>query len=312
VSRPDAAALPARPAWRIWLRRIAPWVIATGVLVFVLREHSPARILEEMGHGNSLPLIPLALVLIFANLVLICLADRIVIGPHVEGMRYVDLLRGKAAAALLGMVGYAAGHGGYAVWIARRNRTGAPVAGGLLLYIMASELTAVALVASLSSLLADDVPDVIRIGAPATASVLIFLMLIAPFNLLGDTSRVLKPWRMPRRYALAQVAVRTVQLCGVALATWLAMLAFGLEVPLWAVVAYLPIVLVVGSLPVNVAGFGAVNGAWLLFTPEHATGPEILAFQFLWQVACGAAIGLRGLPFIRRFVVEIDEGQPLR
>jgi hypothetical protein len=72
--------------------------------------------------------------------------------------------------------------------------------------------------------------------------------------------------------------------------------------------SYLPVILVVASLPVNVAGFGAVQGAWLLLAP-WAPGERILAFSVLWQAFSAAALVLRGLPFLSGVMRDIREGQ---
>ena len=114
-----------------------------------------------------------------------------------------------------------------------------------------------------------------------------------------------------RTQALLQQAVRVLQIAWMVSITWLAARAFGMPIPAQAMAAYLPIVLVVGSLPVNVAGFGAVQLAWLRFTP-WAPGEQVLAFSFVWQLLCGAAMILRGLPFMRRVIAEIDAGAPPR
>ncbi len=89
------------------------------------------------------------------------------------------------------------------------------------------------------------------------------------------------------------------------LATWGATRAFGLEVPLLVMAVHVPIITLVGALPVNVGGFGAVTAVWLLLTP-WAPGEQLLAFQFLWNLMVAAAVVLRGLPFIRGVVREVD------
>jgi hypothetical protein len=80
-----------------------------------------------------------------------------------------------------------------------------------------------------------------------------------------------------------------------------------MDVPLRVMGLYMPIILLVGSLPFSVAGLGAAQAAWLLLLP-WASGPRILAFQMLWQLFTGAGILLRGLPFLRRVVAEIAKG----
>ena len=36
----------------------------------------------------------------------------------------------------------------------------------------------------------------------------------------------------------------------------------------------------------------------------------LLAFSFVWQLSFGAAMIVRGLPFVRRVIAEIDAGAP--
>jgi hypothetical protein len=48
---------------------------------------------------------------------------------------------------------------------------------------------------------------------------------------------------------------------------------------------------------------------WVLAFERWVPGERIIAFQFLWQLAFGTGVVVRGLPFVRRVVAEIDEGR---
>jgi hypothetical protein len=61
----------------------------------------------------------------------------------------------------------------------------------------------------------------------------------------------------------------------------------------------------IGSLPVNVAGIGAAQGAWLLFFLPFEEGTKILAFQLVWAVTLGVSMILRGLPFLPRALAQV-------
>jgi hypothetical protein len=65
--------------------------------------------------------------------------------------------------------------------------------------------------------------------------------------------------------------------------------------------------LLIASLPVNFAGIGAAQAAWLLFFLPFETGPRILAFELAWTVIFGALIILRGLPFLSRALAQIAD-----
>ena len=295
---------------RQWARRLAPYVISGVVIAMILHEFSWSRIASELTRGDALAMLPLAFAMVFVSLFFVSLADHAVFAGTVRrAPRWWRVLAAKAATSLLDIVGYAVGHGSYAVWLARTSTIAPAHAGGALLYVMATDLAAVCTVATGATLMfGADGAEQVAVAAPIVAAVLITLILTGPAQLLGPPPLVFSPWAHIRaRRAMFQLGIRVGQISMFVVVTWLGMSAFGMNVPLTAVATVLPVVLVVGALPINVGGFGAVQGAWLLFTP-WAEGAEILAFQILWQLASTAAIVTRGLPFVRGFVDEIERG----
>jgi hypothetical protein len=287
-------------------------VIAALAIAAVFTRYSPADIAREVGRGETLAVVPYALLLMLVNLAFVSGADAIILRACTGRPGWPAVAVGKAGAAILGAIGYAASHGGYGLWMARKTGSGLGLTSGMVLYIMGSELAAVAIVATASIHLAGaDVDGPLRFVAPGLAAVLVALQLLGPTGWLGrGRALLLEPWRrVSARQALLQQTVRIAQITWMVSVTWLAARAFGMPIPASVMAAYLPIVLVVGSLPVNVAGFGAVQLAWLRFTP-WAPGEQVLAFSFVWQLMCGAAMIVRGLPFMRRVIAEIDAGAP--
>ena len=53
-----------------------------------------------------------------------------------------------------------------------------------------------------------------------------------------------------------------------------------------------------------------MQAAWLLLFDPWASGPQILAFQFLWHMILVVGLFLRGAPFIRSVIADIARGQP--
>jgi hypothetical protein len=81
--------------------------------------------------------------------------DKIVFDGAVGPVAFRDVVRAKAASALLLTLGYFLGGGGYAVWIARTKHVGIARAAGAILYVMASDLVAACAVAGASMWLQD-------------------------------------------------------------------------------------------------------------------------------------------------------------
>jgi hypothetical protein len=296
--------------FRVWLSRLAPYAVAIVVIVFILRRYSLDAIREEMARGNSLPLFPIALVTYIGSLLCVSWADHIVVhgavGPAAPS--YFQMAKGKAASVVLHIVHYALGQGAYATWLGRRTGIGLGRTGGLIAYVIAAELCSVCLYATL----------VIAIGRPAVpatlvnivvgiAVVLVLAVLLAPMTYVERVA-ALEAWsKVGRVRGLAQLGVRMLQHTVTTGSTWIAAKVFGLDIPLGVMLSYMPVILIVASLPVNIAGFGAVQAAWLLLTP-WAPPERILAFSVVWQAASAVALLIRGLPFLRELLSDIRAG----
>jgi hypothetical protein len=296
-------------AWRTWLLRIAPYLVTGAVVAVLLRRYPAEEIARQMAAGHALRLLPLGLVLPFAVWLPYAAYDRIVIAGVVGSIAFRDVIRAKAASALLLVFGYFFGGGGYAVWIARTTRVGAGRAAGAILYLMASDLIALCSVAAASMWLGGSDLPTLRTIATWVVVVLLALILLGPYGGWLRLPAVFEPWRtVPRGRSLAQIAGRAGNIAIITATTWAAMRAFGIELPPVVAAMYVPVILFVTSLPINVAGLGVAQAAWLLLLP-WASGPQLLAFQALWNLSTALGIALRGIPFVRRVVREIEEGK---
>ena len=92
-----------------------------------------------------------------------------------------------------------------------------------------------------------------------------------------------------------------------------AMRAFGFEIPFLRLLATLPIIFLVGALPINVARLGTTPLAWIFFHGDIVPAPQLLAYSLaahLTFMFANAALGIVFLPRAYRelFGVEIREG----
>jgi len=306
---------PENPPQRRWARAVAPWLVTAAVVGALLYKYPAARIASEIGRGHTLAAAPLAICLVAGLLLPLALWDWLIFSAALGKLRYLDVLRGKAGSAVLLTIGYGFSSGGYGVWVARKTGAGARRSAGAILYLMGSDLASVCALAGASFWLGGAVLDErARLGvgviAPAIAGVLALLALLGPgfFRRRGAYPKTLAPWATVSeiRY-LVNLGGRILDMAAVALVTWAAARAFGLDLPLEVVVVYHPIILLVGALPASMFGFGAVQAAWLLYEP-WAAGEKLLAFQFVWQLMLNAATIARGAPFLGRVTREIQEG----
>ena len=301
---------PSRSGVRARLRAVLPYAVTVAVVAALLRRYRLNDIVERVSQGHAAPMIPIAVAVTFGGLPLWALNDTIVLRACLGRPRYLDVLRGKAGTAVLLALGYAFGNGGYGLWIARATGVSAALAGGIVLYVMAGDLGAISLVATFSPRLGGiTLPSVLWTVPPTIAAIMIGLILVGPYQLAGKrlSAGVFYPWsRVPRVRGLVQLAGRCFYITFLSTGTWAAARAFGMPIPLPIVCAYTPVLLFVGSLPLSIAGFGAIQGVWVLAYEKWAPGEQILAFQFLWAMMTASGAVLRGLPFVRSVLAEID------
>ena len=300
-----------RPALRT-VRRYGPWVVTAVVLVALLGRYDLDQILAAMRAGNAWPLFPIAFAFSVTQILLVARWDTFILRCVLPGLRYLDVARVKAGCATLQAVAYAANVGVFGAWIARATGVGVRNAIGLVTFGTLSDLAAGSTVMMISVHLGHAPVHPFFKWAPLVSASFALLVLLAPerrpLDPHGETG-IARVFRSVRRGpAVAGIAGRMSSALFVGVATWLAARAFGLQIPLRVMIVYVPIVMVVGSMPVNIGSFGVVQGAWLLFLP-WAAGPQILAFQFLWGVALMASQVLRGLPFIRRVLSEVADAK---
>jgi hypothetical protein len=300
-----------------WLRRLAPWVVAGLVLGALLWRYSPRAIAAELAAGAVLALIPWTIAAVIGAILAMAAADWLVFaasfGPNAR-LRFFDVLRGRAASSVLMTLNYGLSSGGYAVWLARVTGAGAAPTVGAAMYQAVSDLGAVCLIALPAALLGGELlpagvgPTATLVAAAcvaASAMLLVVLPRIAPPR--WRRARLLAAWaRVPARVWVASTLLRSTTIAINIATTWGAARSFGLAIPGEALAAGLPITYLVGVLPLNVLGLGAVQAAWLALFATHAEGAQILAFQFAFQLLSATAVIVRGLPFLPGVMRDLE------
>jgi hypothetical protein len=303
-----------RSRWRALARRWVPWLVAAAVLALLFVRYRPGEIADALSRGQALAVIPWCALVSLLGLATMSLADWLVFSAFAAGLRWFDVVRGRAGTTILMTLHYAASVGGYGVWLARKTGAGAAASSAAIGYQMLSDMCALSWFAVGTALLwGDGLPrrDVVLAlcGAGAAGSTLILLVgtRLVPRRLGGFA----RAWRAigPAR-AAASVALRITTLAMNVAGTIAAARAFGLDIPAGAMAAGLPVVYVVGALPLNILGLGAVTAAWVAVFAPFAPGAEILAFQFLWQASSIALTVLRGLPFLPSVMRDIARRTP--
>ncbi len=260
-------------------------------------------------------MIPIILAASLWSLLFMATADWVVFCHALGPMGWLDALRGKAGVSVLLAVNHTVGQGAYGVWVARRTKSDVSTTVGVVALIVLTDLLALFTIVTIAVWVADDhsMPRQVELRwlAPAAVVGLIAGALAGPR--LMPKLKLLAPWSKVSPVVFLKItALRISALAGVMFGLWAAAQAFGLDVPLAVFLALLPIIFLAAALPINVLGFGAVQLVWVAAFESWASGPKILAYQFLSQAMAVAAFILRGAPFLSSVLRDIApiEDQP--
>jgi uncharacterized membrane protein YbhN (UPF0104 family) len=89
---------------------------------------------------------------------------------------------------------------------------------------------------------------------------------------------------------------------------WLALPSFGIQISWPALAATLPIIFLVGALPVTIAHLGTAQAAWLFFHGKNVDDSALLAYSLAAHLTFMLANALLGLGFLPRAYVELGGG----
>ena len=295
-----------------WLRRLIAWGVTLAVIAFLLTRYSPSAIGAAVVRGNWAAMIPIVFAASLWAVVFMSTADWLLFTAALGPLRWLDVLRGKAGSSVLQAINHTVGQGAYAVWLARRTNNDAITTVGVIAYVIATDLVALFAIVTAAVWLVEpeSLPNALTLRwlSPLLVVGLLVFVFAGPRVLprIVKRARLLAPWKkISPQVFVAIVAFRIVAVSGVMTATWGAARVFGLPLPLSACLAYLPIIFLAAALPINVLGFGAVQLVWVAAFEEWASGPEILAFQFLSQALAVSAFVLRGMPFLPSVLRDI-------
>lgn len=294
------------------IKRAIPWLVALTIAAVIFVRFDVKAIAEHMRTGPWERVFPIACGLPFVYVFIHAIWDRAVFLRMLGGPRYVDILRGRVGTAVTMIIGFVVGHGAFGVWLARKTGQSAARVSGAIVFTLLSDLCAVGVVAATATWLGGaDVPRAAKRAALLTATAPIVVGVVLPRVIRGNLIERLSffdVWRkVPAFVGVLQILGRAADIAMVVAFTWQGTLAFGIEVPPLVFFTYMPVVLLVQSLPFNIAGIGAAQAAWLVFTP-WAPAEKILAFQLLWQTFFALGLLVRGIPFVRSVSRDMRAG----
>ena len=306
-----------------WWRIIVPPILTVAILVLIFRKIPFEAFVDALANADY----PRFFLALFPFSILYFVLDTVVLWYVVRWfhgkLSYRDLLPVRAVDYLLSILNHRLSQGAMVAYLARRLSTSLLEIASTILFLDFLQKTHLILWAGVGMLLISEQLPFALLLAPV-AIVLIWFLFLAyvhgGFAFLGRWLRA-PNWRLLRTFRLARLkqylgvlALKAPLLLLAVAAHSYAIRSFGFEIPFVRLLATLPIIFIVGALPINVARLGTTPLAWIFFHGDIVPAPQLLAYSLaahLTFMVANAALGIGFLPRAYRelFGVEIGRGE---
>ena len=305
--------------WRI----IVPPVLTVTILVLILRKIPFEAFVDALTQADYtrffLALLPFSILYFALDSVVLWY----VVGRFHGKLSFRNLLPVRAVDYLLSILNHRLSQGAMVAYLARRLSAGLLEIASTILFLDFLQKTHLILWASVGMLLVSEQLPPELLLAPVAVVLLWFVFLGYVHGGFAFLGKVLKApdWRLLRTFRLARpehylgvLALKAPLLLLAVAAHSYAIRSFGFEIPFVRLLATLPIIFIVGALPINVARLGTTPLAWIFFHGDVVPAPQLLAYSLaahLTFMVANAALGIGFLPqaYCELFGVEIGRGE---
>lgn len=297
--------------------RVLPWLLALAILGFVITRVPRDELVAALSHVSLWRLLVLAAAFVITVLAVDSLALWIAFKASLSRspVSYGSVLLMRGASHLLAQVSYAAGQGGMVYLLRQRHQV--PITSGAGAVLLANGafiiVTALTVAAGLWAGAVPDRPELRMVAISVAAALPVYLLVLACRPGILARRRLLSPFFQAGARGSIQVAgCRALHLGVLITGHVIAMRLFGIEVPMAVALAGLPVLFLIGSLPISPSGLGTTQAAAITlfgsFAPGQSSASEqavVLAYSLSFQVIVSLMLLGVGLFCLHRIDVDL-------
>ena len=230
-------------------------------------------------------------------------------------LRYPELLPVRASTYVVSIVNTQLAQGALGLYLHRRFLTPLGEIFGTVAMIILLEVTQLITLATIGMLTFFDTVPKGLFWVPAILAAFWTLLWLVAHGKIGAGNAVATKIRENallgtfRRATLGQVFTVLALKASVSIASLfvhkLALGFFGIDIPMLRLLAFLPIVYMVGALPVTVAHLGTSQAAWIFFFHRYAAEADLLAYSLASHLTFMLANGTLGLCFLPKAYADL-------
>ena len=315
------------------LRKVLPWVFAAAIFYFLFRQSPPKEILSTIWQANIPYFVVLSIAYFFIIMLLDCVGLQWAFGRYSTKVTFSETILMRGATYLLMLINYNLGQGGMAFYLKRTHKAPVFKSLGTIFFLTCIDLGLILTFGMVAVLRENIVYREISMRHSLTSVTLVFyfcFVLIAlaprlrfpPFHWLSK-KHLLVAFQESRLIDYARViGLRLPVIVIILLANYFLFQSFRSHLPMTDIMAYSPIIAVVGTLPITPSGIGTTQALAIEFFRKSLSGPLItegiysagqiiLASSLLWVFFNFALKALFGLFCIHKKSKSLFEETPV-
>jgi hypothetical protein len=277
-------------------RRALPWAVGAAIIAYLVWRIEPDPLAGALSQAYLSVYLPALALFVYLNFLVDTQNLHAILRHFNHGIRFSESMIIRGASYLLMIVDYTLGMGSIVYYLKRYK--GIPIVRGTGLMFYLNYITHVSLLvlAIAGCLMAggQSSPWPMRIAITCSAMLGIAIVLVAALKLLPDF-RFLKKVKQndlmkvfietPFTVYLLHTAYRCAFYFTFVVSFYAAVRAFNMDIPLTALIAYVPVILLVISIPVSAFGLGTSQAAMLILFRDYGTQAQILAFSLAYSAS---------------------------
>jgi hypothetical protein len=293
-------------AMKEWIRPAAATLLTGAIFALILRR-VPLSALAGALHDADFGLF---LTLMIPNTLFYFAWDTLVLSVVIrwfhDGVPYRRLLPVRAASYVVGFFNTNLGRGAMAAYLSRQLHAPFLELSSTVIFLVLTEYTQLVLWAmfGLLGLRAEVSRSLLAVAGGVAGFWLVVRWLLAPRDWsISRTFRLATPTRYVQ-IVLLRAPMFFVSLC----LHYYAAHAFGIRIPFFQLLTFLPVIFMLAALPVTVAHLGTTQAAWIFFFSQYAPAPRLLAFSLAAHLVFSFTRAILGAAWLPAAWLELYPG----
>ena len=316
------------------LKNVLPWLVALGIFFYLFHKYDP----KEIWASLQVVILPIFIPFTILYFIIIYFADIFSLSKVLHRFGYtvtvMELVPVRGVTYLLMVLNYTAGQGAFAYYLKKTHKI--PIFEALSIFFF---IALVDLFWIISLAFAGSFFQSYEIGGNPLSTFVQFFAVSAFFLFFLGHHFWNRPWKIAKwlrsksifkTFAEASIKdylwtamLRTPIHCSIILAFYILISTFNAHIPFVQVLGNMPLVFLVGVLPITPGGLGTTNAAMIALLSPHITGAYfatstftpsqlVLAASLLWMFMNYLLKILSGMFFMNKVSKDVFRGNPIQ